>query len=183
MTGRREIIRTVAIVCVLWVAVTVLLAQWQQRTQKLPPPFLHYPGYERVPEQTIPNLGSRKYWFTLRESYPSLSVFHFYDQALRARGWRPLWKTEPAWQRTSRDDTRQDGFSAMWVSRDRQYQLQLQMQSTVKVLREGERVVSETRRPGIQVWVTMQRSVGPWLLGPTEERKAVPQIDIKKEPE
>jgi hypothetical protein len=158
------------------VGVTILLSQLQQRTQKPGPPLLHYPGTESVDEQQLPNLGLRKYWFTLREPYPSLRVFDFYQRELTPRGWHAAWKVAPAWQRADQGEVEHDVFSAMWLSADNVYQLQLQMNSTVDVTRKGDQVVSEARRPGIEVYVTQQRSLGPWLL---QDKPAQPPIDVK----
>ncbi len=177
MRNRAEFIRAVLLLCLVWVLITIGLAAWQRRSQPLGPPLLHYPGTESVTEQTVPTLASRKYWFQLREDYPSLSVFTFYQQALAARGWHSTWTVTPTWQRVPGEGQANDVFEAAWISPDRVYQLQLQMVSTVTVTKAGEST-TEVRQPGIKVYVTQMQSVGPWLLEqkPKEQR---PSIDVK----
>jgi len=174
MKSRREILRAIIVLCLIWIAVTVVLARWQKGS----PPLLHYPGTESMPEQTVPNMGTRRYTFALHEDYPSLTAFRWYQQALAARGWKPLFQGEPGWRREVRGDTAQDVFTALWVSPNRVYQLQLQLLSTAKLTRAGDRVISETREPGLYAVVSQQRSMGPWLLE-QEKKEQPPSIQIK----
>ncbi len=177
MRNRRDFLRTILLLCLAWVAVTILLARWTQRSQQhAGPRLLHYPGTESRPEQTLPTLNLRKYWFALPEDYPSLTVYDFYQRELTARGWRPLSPATPTWQRQldRKDETKaHDLFDTTWISPDRLYQLRLQLLAEVTLTRDGDRITAEQRRPGLQVYVTQQRSISPWLLDPPRKERGI----------
>jgi hypothetical protein len=160
--NRRELIRLIAIVAILWVAALMLLSRWQGGDRG--PELIHYPGTEDVPEQTSAAIGWRKYWFDLDEEYPSKSVFNFYRAELGSRGWQLLGGGEPKWtQRRVKGET-YDVFYAVWVSPDRLFQIELQMKSAVAFVESGGRVVGEERAPAIQVYVTLRRALDPGVI-------------------
>jgi hypothetical protein len=165
---RKDLIRVVGIVAIIWVASLVLVAKWQRsaRPSDAPsePELIHYPGYEGVPEQTAPNLGWRKYWFELNEEYPSKSVYYFYRRELDAKGWQLLGAREPDWVRRTVKDNVFDLFHAVWASPDGIFQIELEMQSSVDLIKSGDQVVAEERSPTTLVYVTLRRSLAPQLL-------------------
>jgi len=175
--SRRELALVIGILALAWAAIMLALGKWQ-RTQPravTEPELVHYPGTERVQEQTSENLGLRKYWFLLNEDYPSKSVYYFYRNEYKEKGWRMVNPGEPQWYRRSEGGKLYDLFSATWVSPDRLFQLELQMKSEVTPIeREGE-VVGEERAPGIKVYVTQRRGLIPSLMLPRDERKARPR--------
>lgn len=165
--NRRDMLRAIAIAAVIWVAILFVIARWQRESGKAnrgEPPLLHYPGTENVPEQTSPNLGFRKYWFKINEDYPSKSVYLFYQRELNQRGWRRLGRSEPQWMRLATDDTARDMMGAMWVSPDNLFQLELQIVSTVKAIKQGKKTVGEERQPGLEVFVTLRRALSPGIF-------------------
>lgn len=165
---RRELIRAVAVVAAIWVAVLVVASRWQGRgveaTSENAPALVHYPGTENVEEQTSENTGFRKYWFTLSEDYPSKSVYYFYRDQLEPKGWVPMQRGEPRWVRQSAKGEMRDIFLAMWGSPDSLYQLQIDMMSVAKPVDEDEPLSGEVREPGIEVFVTLQRTLHPGLI-------------------
>jgi hypothetical protein len=166
--NRRELLRMVAVLAAVWALVMLLLTVLQRSAKpgRIPtePLLVHYPGYEDVEEQTSENLGFRKYWFTLNEDYPSKSVYYFYKNLLEAEGWRPLAAGEPQWTRQTTDEEARDLFHAVWVSPDSLFQIELQMLSTVQLVRQQEAVVLGEREPGIQVFVTQRRALHPGII-------------------
>jgi hypothetical protein len=165
---RKDLVRVIAVVAVLWVATLFLLAKWQRSGGPSggpsEPELIHYPGYEGVPEQTSPNIGWRKYWFELNETYPSKSVYHFYRHELASRGWQLLGRGDPQWIRQTDKDQHHDIFQAIWIGPDRLFQIELQMKSEVDLIKSGDQVVGEERSPTILVYVTMRRAVAPQIL-------------------
>ncbi len=180
--GRRELVLTVAAMIAAWVVMLLLLAAWQRRSGSArpssEPELIHYPGTEDVAEQTSVNLGLRKYWFSLDETYPSKSVYHFYDREYRQRGWRRLYRGEPQWYRRSERGMFYDLFHAVWVGPDRLFQVELEMKSEVKPVRDGGEVVAEERAPGIKVYVTQKRVIFPGTMG-RPERRTKPRGEIE----
>ncbi len=166
--NRREFLRTVAVIAAGWVALLFLLSRWHRSSKPQPaatePVLVHYPGYEDVEEQTSPNLGFRKYWFRLNEDYPSRSVYYFYRNLLEPEGWEALSQHEPQWVRRATEKEVRDLFQAIWVSPDRLFQIELEMMSEVKLVTEGDTVLSEEREPGIQVFVTLRRTLHPGIM-------------------
>ena len=181
MQNRRELIVAILVVVVGWIALMVVLGKWQNRQAVERGPALpHYPGTESVKEQLVPNLGWRKYWFTLDQDYPSTAVYQFYQSELAPKGWRRI-GTTPTWVRVPGKDKMSDLFQTVWVSADRVYEIDLQMVSTADVTIRGAAVTSEKRRPGMQVYVTLRRSTGPWLLQPGKQGAPPPgAIDLKE---
>ena len=181
MANRRELIVAILVVVVGWALLMVALGKWQSRKSvAMMPALLHYPGTESVKEQLIPNLGWRKYWFALDQDYPSTAVYQFYQNELSPKGWRRFGAT-PTWVRVPGKDQARDLFQTVWVSADRVYEIDLQMVSTVDVTTRGTAVTSEKRRPGMQVYVTLRRSMGPWLLQPGKQGAPSPgAIDVKE---
>jgi hypothetical protein len=166
---RRELVITIVVLAVVWLALMIALGRWQRGRRgggAAEPKLLHYPGTESVREQTVPNLGWRKYWFALDEDYPSESVFYFYQNRLEPEGWRLAIPGEPQWYRRKGKGEDQDLFRASWISPNNLFQIDLDMVSTVKVRREGGAVLGEDREPGITVYVTLHRVIGPALLAP-----------------
>ncbi len=165
--NRREMLRAIAIAAIVWVAILFVVARWQRGSSKASgsePPLLHYPGTEGVIEQTSPNLGFRKYWFTLNEDFPSKSVYLFYQRELRQKGWHRLGRGEPQWMRQPAGDKSRDLLGAMWVSPDNLFQLELQMVSTARAVKQGDKTVGEERQPGIEVYVTLRRALNPSIF-------------------
>jgi len=172
--NRRELLRLIVVVSIAWVAILVVLAQWQQRhpgdkRAQLEPELRHYPGTEGVAEQTSVNLGFRKYWFMLNEEYPSKSVYFFYKTELGQKGWRLVNPREPQWYRRTQGDKVYDLFTAVWLSPDRLFQVELEMKSEVKPILRGGETVGEERGPGIAVYVTQRRVLNPALMAPGRE--------------
>jgi hypothetical protein len=166
----------VVIVLIVWVGVMIGLSHYQSARI---PPLLHYPGTESVKEQLVPNLGWRKYWFKLDQDYPSTAAYDFYAKALVPKGWWLANRVAPGWYRKDEKGKVSDVFTATWVSPDRIYQVDLQMASIVHPKREGKRVISETRDPGLLVYVTMRRSMGPWLLEKEGKSPGRGELDMK----
>lgn len=181
MGHRRELMIAILVLAAGWVALMVVLAKLQGgREAEKAPTFPHYPGTESVKEQTVPGLGSRKYWFTLNQDYPSTAVYQFYRGELQPQGWRRL-GPEPTWRRKEEKEQVRDLFQTMWLSADRIYQMELQMASTVEVSRKGDKIVSEKRKPGIEVYVTLRRAMGPWLLESDGRGRPAPDaIELKE---
>jgi len=181
--NRRELIRTVAVVAAIWVAILVVAARWQGRAEraggKSTPELVHYPGTENIEEQHSANLGFRKYWFTLNEDYPSKSVYYFYSNELEPKGWMPLHRGEPRWVRQVAKNEARDVFQAMWGSPDNLFQLQLDMMSVAKPVDEGEPLSGEAREPGIEVFVTLQRTLHPGLIMQPKAPTARPGVEIE----
>ncbi len=176
--NRRELIRAIAVVAILWVAALLLLSRWQRADRG--PELVHYPGTEDVPEQTSDSLGWRKYWFDLDEEYPSKSVFYFYRNELATRGWRFLGRDEPQWTRRRSRGKTYDVFYAVWVSPDRLFQIELQMRSAVEFVESGGEVVGEERAPTIQVYVTLRRALDPRVIAPPPgEGEALPGMETR----
>jgi hypothetical protein len=181
---RRELTISIVVLAVAWLVLMVVLGRWQEarRARGGPaaePKLLHYPGTEGVQEQTVANLGWRKYWFTLEEDYPSKSAFYFYRDALESQGWRPAASGEPQWYRRKGKDEDQDLFRASWISPNRLFQIDLDMASTIKANPEGGATAGEVREPGIKVYVTLHRVLGPALLAPTAPpARGRPQIEV-----
>ena len=165
---RRELFLVIIAVCLAWLAIVIGLSKWQQSHRRTgagaEPNLPHYPGTESVQEQTAPSLGWRKYWFTLNEDYPSKSAFYFYRNQLEPQGWRRTPEAEPQWLRPKSKEEAQDLFHATWVSPNRLFQIDLDMVSSVTLLREGDHIVGEERKPGIKVYVTLRRVLTPSLL-------------------
>jgi len=172
--SRKELVLTVAAMVAAWVVMLLLLAAWQRRSVSArsgsEPELIHYPGTEDAAEQTSVNIGLRRYWFSLDEAYPSKSVYRFYDREYRQRGWRRSHAGEPEWYRRSESGVFYDLFHAVWVGPDRLFQVELQMKSEVKPVREGGELVTEERVPGIKVYVTQRRVIFPGAMGPPERR-------------
>ena len=166
----------VIIVIIVWVAIMIGLSRYQSTRI---PPLLHYPGTESAKEQLVPNLGWRKYWFTLDQGYPSTAPYDFYAKALVAKGWWLANRYTPAWYRKDGKEEASDLFAATWVSPDKVYQIDLQMASKVHLKREGKRVTSEVRDRGIAVYVTLRRSIGPWLVEKEGKSPGRGEIDMK----
>jgi len=168
-----------------WVGLMVGLHKWQKSRSPsrtvVRPDLVHYPGTEGVPEQESENLGWRKYWFTFGEDYPSKTVYQFYQREMASQGWRLMPDREPEWIRRESKGKARDVFRATWLSPDRLYQLDLDMVSVAKVTREGDRVVSEEREPGMQVYVTLRRVMIPgMLLPPTQPEDVKGEIEAPK---
>lgn len=165
--NRRELLRLIALVAIVWLVVLLVVARWQRgrgRTGPGEPQLIHYPGTEGLQEQTSSNLGFRKYWFALNEGYPSKSVYRFYQSKLEPQGWRPLSRGEPQWVRRPAGDEARDLLEVIWVSPDNLFQLELQMISVVNAVRQEGKVVGEEREPGIQVYVTLRRALSPEII-------------------
>ena len=166
---RRELALVLGIVVVAWVVLLFALNKWQR--SKLPetrePELTHYPGQESVPEQRAENIGLRKYWFVLDEDYPSQSVYQFYRSEYRQRGWQAVGRGEPQWFRRTEGGKLFDLFHAMWISPDRLFQVELELKSEVRPIREEGVIVSEERLPGIEVYVTQRRAMSPSLISPS----------------
>ena len=176
--NRREMLRAIAIATIVWVAILFVIARWQRGSSKASgsePPLLHYPGTESVTEQTSPNLGFRKYWFTLNEDFPSKSVYLFYQRELGQKGWRRLGQREPHWMRQPAGDKARDMLGAMWVSPNNLFQLELQMVSTAKAVKQGDKIVGEERQPGIEVYVTLRRALSPGIFMQPKRVKETPE--------
>ncbi len=166
-SNKRELLRMVALITLAWVAILLGLTRWQRSRPaniQSEPQLIHYPGTEAAPEQTSTNLGLRKYWFRLDEEYPSKSAFYFYQEELEPKGWKRLGSREPEWARTIAKDGTRDLFDAVWVSPDRLFTLELQMMSVVKPLKGVSSLTAEEREPGIEVFVTLRRSLHPGIL-------------------
>ncbi|HUU53757.1 MAG TPA: hypothetical protein VMY87_02465 [Armatimonadota bacterium] len=181
--SRRELVRTIAVVAVIWVVILVAVARWQGRGERAGagrrPELMHYPGTEAVEEQHSANLGFRKYWFTLNEDYPSKSVYYFYRNELEPKGWTPLHRGEPRWVRQVAKKESRDVFQAVWGSPDNLFQIQLDMMSVVKPVREGEPLSGEEREPGIEVFVTLQRSLHPGLIMQPKAPTGRPGVEVE----
>jgi hypothetical protein len=163
--SKRELLRMLALVGIAWVVILYGLAKWQgSRQAGSEPQLVHYPGTERVTEQTSANIGLHKYWFRLNEEYPSKSVYYFYQNQLEPRGWKRLGKGEPTWARLSERESARDLFQAVWISPDSLFQVELQMMSVVHQVKEGETASREEREPGIEVFVTQRRAVHPGII-------------------
>ncbi len=175
-SNRRELIRTIAVVAVIWVVILAAVARWQRGGRQAgaarEPDLLHYPGTEGIQEQTSPNLGFRKYWFTLDEDYPSKSVYQFYANELEQQGWRPLHQAEPRWVRQVARDEARDVFQAVWISPDSLFQVELEMMSVVRPVKEGDPLSGEAREPGIEVFVTLRRALLPGVILQERGREA-----------
>ena len=181
--NRRELIRTIAVVAAIWVVILVVASRWQgrgvQATGKNAPALVHYPGTTNVEEQLSKNLGFRKYWFTLNEDYPSKSVYYFYRDELEPKGWTPMQRGEPRWVRQFAKDEERDVFLAMWGSPDNLFQLQLDMMSVAKRVDEAEPLSGEVREPGIEVFVTLQRTLHPGLIMRPKAPTTRPGVEIE----
>jgi len=182
--NRRELLRVIALVAICWIALLLILARWQQRTPTQPasaePQLIHYPGTEAVQEQTVPNLGFRKYWFQLNEDYPSKSVFYFYCNKLEPQGWQLIAKDQPRWRRRLVKGKAYDIFQALWLSPNRLFQLELEMVSPVKLVRRVEETVTEEREPGIRIYVTQRRVALPALMmPPAQPQPSRPEIEVE----
>lgn len=168
--SRRELLVAIAGLAAAWVVAMVLLTAWQRRSGQrqtgAEPALVHFPGTEGVAEQTSANLGFRKYWFPLDETYPSKSPYQFYDREMRQRGWRRHGAGEPQWYRRTEGGQVYDLLHAVWVSPDKLFQLELEMTSAVTQTEGEEEAVSEEREPGIKVYVTQQRVTIPSLMIP-----------------
>jgi hypothetical protein len=165
--NKRELLRMVALVAVVWVAILLGIWRWQQSRPAgagREPQLIHYPGTEQVQEQTSPNIGLRKYWFELNEEYPSKSVYYFYQRQLEPQGWKQLGAGEPKWGRAVDGDETRDLFGAVWVSPDHLWTVDLQMMSVVKPAKSDDPLAGEERQPGIQVFVTLRRAVHAGIL-------------------
>jgi putative component of toxin-antitoxin plasmid stabilization module len=71
-----------------------------------------------------------------------------------------------------------DLFHAVWVGPDRLFQVELEMKSEVKPVRDGGEVVAEERAPGIKVYVTQKRVILPGSMG-RPERRTKPRGEIE----
>ena len=169
--SRRELIVAIGIILVTWLVLLIAVMKWQQRAAhgrpEVEPALLHYPGTESTQEQTSRNLGLRKYWFRLNEEYPSKSVFYFYQRSLEPKGWTPVAEGEPQWFRRESKEEAHDLFRATWLSPDRLFQFDLEMDSVVKVTGHEGGAVTEEREPGILVYVTQRRATMPSFLIPS----------------
>lgn len=175
--NRRELALVLGVVVIGWVALLLVLSKWQRGQ---PPQLVHYPGQEDVPEQTSQTIGMRRYWFTLDEDYPSQSVYHFYHDEYRKRGWQAVGRGEPQWFRRTEGGDLYDLFHAMWVSPDHLFQVELQMKSEVKATKERGEIVSEERMPGIEIYVTQRRALSPSLVSPSAPEGRPPaEIEVE----
>jgi len=180
--NRRELALVLGVVVVGWAVLLFVLSKWQrsQPPQVNEPELTHYPGQEDAPEQTSQTIGMRKYWFTLHEDYPSKSVYHFYHDEYRQRGWQLVGRGEPHWFRRTEGGKLYDLFPAMWLSPDRLFQVELQMKSEVKPIRERGEIVAEERTPGIEVYVTQRRALSPSLVSPSAQEGRPPaEIEVE----
>lgn len=172
--SRKELALVLGVLVVAWAAMLLGLAKWQRSRgpRSAEPELIHYPGTEGVEEQNSENLGLRKYWFLLNEDYPSKSVYEFYREEYREKGWRLVGAREPEWYRRPDGGKYYDLFSAMWVSPDSLFQVELQMKSEVRPIAGGGGAAGEEREPGIMVYVTQRRVLVPTLMAPQgrEER-------------
>ncbi|MCJ7822952.1 MAG: hypothetical protein MUQ26_07765 [Armatimonadetes bacterium] len=180
--SRRELALVLGVMVVGWVVLLLVLSKWQrsQPPQANEPDLIHYPGQEDVPEQTSQSINMRRYWFRLHEDYPSQSVYQFYQGEYRKRGWRRLGRGEPQWFRRTDGGKLYDLFHAMWLSPDRLFQVELQMTSEVRPIRERGDIVSEERMPGIEVYVTQRRALSPSLVSPPVPEGRTP-VEIEVE--
>jgi len=179
---RRELLVALGVILVGWIVLMVALARWQrgkagEKTWS-EPELVHYPGAESAPEQTVPNLGIRRYWFHLSEDYPSQSVFGFYRKMLEAEGWRRVGENPPTWVRRQSKDEIWDGFDASWTDPKGLFQLDLQMVSQVRLARHEGSEPTERREPGIEVFVTQRRALFPGFALPPQ-RSAPPRREIE----
>ena len=174
--NRREFLRVLSVVVLIWVAFLFVLARWQKAAPaaggRTEPKLVHYPGTEGVPEQTSPNLGFRKYWFTLNEEFPSKSVYYFYKSALESKGWRPLQRSDPEWVHRRMGSESRDLFQSIWMSPDRLFEVNLEMMSVSRQVDKKDPTMGETRDPGIQVFVTQRRSLNPSAVMQPRETEA-----------
>ncbi len=157
----------IALLAVVWVAVVLGISGWQRTRPpgaRAEPQLIRYPGTEQAPEQTSPNLGLHKYWFQLNEDYPSKSVYYFYQSQLAPQGWKQIGTGEPKWVRVIDGGNARDLLEATWVSRDNLLTLQLQMMSSVRPAKDERAFAAEEREPGIQVFVTLQRTLHPGIM-------------------
>ncbi|UCC68179.1 MAG: hypothetical protein JSV79_13905 [Armatimonadota bacterium] len=179
--NRREMALLLGVVVVAWAAILLGLAKWQRSRSpsSAEPELAHYPGTEQVQEQTSENLGLRKYWFLLNEDYPSKSVYHFYRDHCRQKGWRIVNPGEPQWYRRSQSGKFYDLFSTTWISPDGLFQLELQMKSEVTPIRHEGEVVGEERAPGIKVYVTQRRVLVPgFMVRPDRGGEPASEIEV-----
>jgi len=169
---RKDLFLVLAVILIAWVAVMAGLARWQRsravKQVAVQPELPHFPGTEAVQEQTVPNLGWTKYWFTLNEDYPSKSVYYFYRKELEPQGWRRIPAAEPQWYRMESGEEARDMLRATWLAPNRLHQIDLEMVSVVELEREAASVVGETREPGIRIYVTLRRVLMPGLLRPPQ---------------
>ncbi len=160
---RRDILKAMVAMALVWALLVVGASQWQRRASRPnEPKLLHYPGTESVQEQVVANLGYHKYWFHFGEEYPSTRVYQFYRKELAEQGWRFAWGEEPRWERRMGKGKAQDLFMAGWVSRDGLFEITLQLLSEVKLKTADGDIISEQRAPGMEVYVTLRRSMMPW---------------------
>jgi len=180
---RWELLRTVAVVAIVWMAILVAASRWQGRAGRVGgkggPGLVHYPGTKGIEEQHSQNLGFRKYWFTLDEDYPSKSVYYFYRDELEPKGWIPLHRGVPRWVRQFAKHERRDVFMAIWGSPDNLFQIQLDMMSVARLVDEEEPLLGEARDPGIQVFVTLQRTLHPGLIMRPKAPTGRPGVEIE----
>lgn len=175
MKLRRDLMIVLGLLVVGWLVLMAGLAKLQRsraaENVSVEPKLIHYPGTEGVEEQTSSNLGFHKYWFQLKEDYPSLSVFYFYQKQLQPEGWKLVGTAAPNWVQQESKDELLDIFRATWLGPKGLFQLDLEMMSTVKIVPHEVGTATEQREPGIKVYVTLRRAMFPGFPMPQQDQE------------
>lgn len=183
MSLRKELGIVLGVMLVGWLVLVVGLGRWQRsrpRDAVAEPDLVHYPGTESAEEQTSANLGFRRYWFHLNEEYPSQSVFYWYQNELQPDGWRLMGRGLPQWMRKRDRNRVADVFRATWVDRRGLFQIDLEMASPITVTEPEMGQPTEERQPGLEIIVTLRRTLLPGLVLPQEEAQPKrDEIEVK----
>ena len=169
----REIAIVTAVLAIGWIALMIGLSRLQNRTpqESSLPQFPHYPGTETIQEQVMSGATDiRKYWFFFNEDYPATTVYRWYQKQLTGEGtWFHPGSSEPTWVRTQQKDKSVDVFTAVWLSQDKLFEIDLEMVSTVPIMKQYGETIVKSRDPGMKVYVTLRRNMVFW--GISEEKQ------------
>jgi hypothetical protein len=152
-----------------WIVLLLVLSRTHTTRQRQRPQAALpvYPSAVDLSRSSVPDRDWRTVTYSVAVDYPSLDVFHYYDERMTAQGWSREGAPElPQWQ-VSRDNRRgQAGLLAEWFSPDRLMQLDLQLQWEEP--EGGKREADEEYH--MRVTATMQRSVAPFIELPRKRQ-------------
>jgi hypothetical protein len=152
-----------------WIVLLLVLsrthtARQRQRPQAVLPV---YPSAVDLSKSSVPDRDWRTVAYSVALDYPSLDVFHYYDERMTDQGWSREGAPElPEWEVSRDEGRRQASLLAGWFSPDRLMQLDLQLrwEEPAGAKREADEEYH------MRVTATMQRSAAPFIELPRKRQ-------------
>jgi len=160
-----------------WIVLLLVLSRTHTARQRQQPQAVLpvYPSAVDLSKSSVPDRDWQTVSYSVALDYPSLDVFHYYDERMTDQGWSREGAPElPQWQVSRDNRRRQAGLLAGWFSPDRLMQLDLQLQWEEP--QGGKREVARSQATAtaaaglaadeeyhMRVTATMQRSVAPFI--------------------